>query len=97
MRKAEQERELRRRERLEKESKDIRTVIEMRATELKARLLLPDLRAEQSTAPLYPALDPLHLTLILLPPPPPSPPPPSSSTGTPFPARAEHHQDDLSG
>ena len=72
MRKAEQERELRRRERLEKESKDIRTVIEMRATELKARLLLPDLRAEQSTAPLYPALNPLHLTLILLPPLPPS-------------------------
>ena len=37
MRKAEQERELRRRERLEKEAKDIRTVMEMRATELKAR------------------------------------------------------------
>ena len=32
-----QERELRRRERLEKESKDIKTVMEMRATELKAR------------------------------------------------------------
>ena len=32
-----QEREIRRRERLEKESKDIKTVMEMRATELKAR------------------------------------------------------------
>jgi len=37
MRKAEQEREQRRRERLEKETKDIRSVMEMRATELKAR------------------------------------------------------------
>jgi len=37
MRKAEGEREMRRRERLEKESKDIKTVMEMRATELKAR------------------------------------------------------------
>ena len=37
MRKAEQERELRRRERLEKEAKDIKAVIEMRATELRAR------------------------------------------------------------
>jgi len=49
MRKAEQERELRRRERLEKEAKDIRTVMEMRSSELKARASQLDVATTKSS------------------------------------------------